>query len=127
MDTKFVVTVGVSVVASSLLAAVTAVAAGWNERRRHLRERRIIVAGDYAGDATDALAKLRYYKPTKRKDHGPHRNEGLYVDLELRQQRADEVEAAIDRLRLLNGRIWVIFPGKTWYETAEEYWARGGP
>jgi len=85
------------------------------------------VAGDYAGDAMDALAKLRYYKPTKRKKDGPHRNERLHADRELRQQRAEEFEAAIDRLRTLTGRVWVTFPGKTWYPTADQYWKHGGP
>jgi hypothetical protein len=125
MDTKTVLAVALSVAASSVVAGVTAFLAGSFERQRQLRERRIVVAGDFAGEAMDALAKLRYYKPTKPKNAGPHPNERLHVDLELRRQRAEEVEAAIDRLRPLNGRVWVTFPGKSWYESRDEYRKHG--
>jgi hypothetical protein len=106
-----VVTVLLSIATSSAVAAVlSSLLAGRNERRKQLRERKMLLAGDFAGDAMDALARLRLYRPTK----GPgDRNEALHENSKLQRERAESVRSAIDRLRPLRGRVWVAFPGRT--------------
>ena len=104
-------TVLVSIISSTVVAAlITGLLSGRNERRKQLRERRMLLAGDFAGEAMNALALIRHFKPTKR---GGHRNEDLHDDPALRQQRADAVRVAIDHLRPLRGRVWVTFPGRS--------------
>lgn len=81
-----------------------------NERERQLRERSLIVAGDFAGGAMDVLAHLRHYRPTKYRDH---RNEGLHEDAELLRERAKRVSLSLDQLRPMRGRVWMFFPGRS--------------
>lgn len=106
-----VTTFVVSLLTSSVVTAVvTSVLTGRNEREKQLRERRIVLAGEYAGTAMEALARLRHFKPTT----GPgHRNERLHSDDDLRRKRAEEADLAIDRLRPMRGHVWVAFPGRS--------------
>jgi hypothetical protein len=104
-------TVLVSVGASSVVAAgVTGIIARLNERTRQIRERSLIVAGDFAGGAMEVLAHLRHYRPTK---HRGHRNAALHADKDLRQERAEAVNASLDHLRPMRGRVWMFFPGRS--------------
>lgn len=101
----------VSVVTSSTVAAIlTGILSGRNERKKQLHESRRVLAGDFGGEAMNALAALRHYKPTT---HTGHRNDTLHTDASLRANRAEAVREAIDRLRPMRGRIWVTFPGRT--------------
>jgi hypothetical protein len=103
-----------AVVTSSVVAAmVTGLLAERRERRSLLRDRRITLSGEFASAAMAALAALRHYKPTKPEKPGPHFNEALHQNPELRQKRADAATDCIDQLRLLRGPIWVLFPGWT--------------
>jgi sugar phosphate isomerase/epimerase len=104
-------TVLVSVATSSVVAAMfTGLLAGRNERKKQLLESRRLLAGEFAGEAMGALAKLRRYKPTT----GPnHRNSKLHALPDLRAERAEAADDAIDRLRPLRGRVWVTFPGRS--------------
>ncbi len=101
----------VSVLTSSTVAAIlTGILSGRNERKKQLHESRRVLAGDFGGEAMNALAALRHYKPTTR---AGHRNDTLHTDSSLRANRAEAVRDAIDRLRPMRGRIWVTFPGRT--------------
>lgn len=112
-------TVLASVAASSVVAAaVTGVIARFNERRRQLRERSLIVAGDFAGGAMDVLAQLRHYRPTKRRGH---RNEILHTDAELLLRRAEAVTSSLDGLRQMRGRVWMFFPGRSSKDTLDRH------
>ncbi|HYM54648.1 MAG TPA: hypothetical protein VES97_04755 [Solirubrobacteraceae bacterium] len=104
-------TLVVSVATSSTVAAIlTGILSGRNERKKQLHESRRVLAGDFGGEAMNALAALRHYKPTTR---AGHRNDTLHTDSSLRANRAEAVREAIDRLRPMRGRIWVTFPGRT--------------
>jgi sugar phosphate isomerase/epimerase len=104
-------TLVISVATSSTVAAIlTGILSGRNERKKLLHESRRVLAGDFGGEAMNALAALRHYKPTTR---AGHRNDTLHIDPSLRANRAEAVRDAIDRLRPMRGRIWVTFPGRT--------------
>jgi hypothetical protein len=104
-------TVVAAVLTSSVVAAFVAGYFGdRNERRKQLRDRRIALAGDFAGGAMAALACLRDYKPTTRIGH---RNEKLHHDAELREKRAEKAKDSVDQLRPLRGRVWLLFPGRS--------------
>lgn len=105
------ITLVVSVVTSSTVAAIlTGILSGRNERKKQLHESRRVLAGDFGGEAMNALAALRHYKPTT---HAGHRNDMLHTDSSLRANRAEAVRDAIDRLRPMRGRVWVTFPGRS--------------
>ncbi|HEY4809652.1 MAG TPA: hypothetical protein VIH71_01220 [Solirubrobacteraceae bacterium] len=105
------ITLVVSVVTSSTVAAIlTGILSGRNERKKQLHESRRVLAGDFGGEAMNALAALRHYKPTTR---AGHRNDMLHIDSSLRASRAEAVRDAIDRLRPMRGRVWVTFPGRS--------------
>ncbi|MCW2865993.1 MAG: hypothetical protein JWR20_181 [Marmoricola sp.] len=112
-------TVIASVAASSAVAAVvTGVIARLNERRRQLRERSLIVAGDFAGGAMDVLAQLRHYRPSKGRGH---RNDVLHDDVDLLRRRAGAVTSSLDALRPLRGRVWMFFPGRSTVDTIRSH------
>lgn len=100
-----------AVVASSVVAAfVSGYFADRTERRKQLREQRISIAGQFAGDTMTALARLRDYKPPT----GPeHRNTALRTDAVERASRERESKTAIDKVRPLRGQIWMLFPGRS--------------
>ena len=103
--------------ASSVLAAmITAVTTQHIERKKQLRERKLIVAGDFAGGAMEVLAHLRNYRPTK---HQGHRNEQLHMDAELLRRRAEKVNLSLDELRPMRGPVWLFFPGRSSIEALE--------
>lgn len=105
------VSVLAAVLASSVVAAVVAgIFSDRTERRKQLRDQRIAVAGDFAGNAMAALAVIRDYKPTTRLGH---RNERLHVDSVVREERAQATKDAVDKLRPMRGRVWVLFPGRS--------------
>jgi sugar phosphate isomerase/epimerase len=109
-----------SVVTSSAVAAtITGLLGDRNERKKQLQARRVL-AGEFAGEAMNALVALRHYKPTNR---AGHRNEGLHSSLRLQNARAEAVQDAIDGLRPLRGRVWVTFPGRS----TREQLATSGP
>ncbi len=100
-----------AVLTSSLVAAVVSgFLADRTERRKQLRDRQIDIAGDYAGAAMTALARLRDFKPP---GSISHRNRFLYQADVLLQERRDAVKQAIDDIRALRGRVWILFPGRT--------------
>jgi hypothetical protein len=100
-----------AVLTSSVVAAVVAGYFGdRNERRKQLRDQRIALAGEFAGDAMAALATLRDIKPTR---GTAHRNEKLHHNATLREERIAAAQHAVDRLRPLRGRVWVLFPGRS--------------
>jgi hypothetical protein len=105
-----------AVLTSSVVAAVVAGYFGdRNERRKQLRDQRIALAGEFAGDAMAALATLRDIKPTR---GTAHRNEKLHRNATLREERIAAAQHAIDRLRPLRGRVWVLFPGRSGHNAA---------
>jgi hypothetical protein len=100
-----------SLAGSSVIAAV--VSGYWsrnNARDEQLRLEMLDVAGSFAGGAMEALARIRDFKPTKRKaGESHHRNEPLWTDAPLRSSRRDGAAAAIDRLRPIRGQVHLIF------------------
>jgi len=57
-----------------------------------------------------ALATLRDIKPTR---GTAHRNEKLHHNATLREERIAAAQHAVDQLRPLRGRVWVLFPGRS--------------
>ncbi len=107
------VTLLLSLVGSSVVAA--AVAGYWarnNARDEQLRQQMLDVSGAFAGGAMEALARIRDFKPTKKKaGESRHRNEALWSDKQLRLSREERAATAIDQLRPLRGRVHLLFAG----------------
>jgi hypothetical protein len=98
--------VGSSAIAGLLVAGYTRT----TERKRQLREEMLETAGNFAGDAMEALARIRDYKPTTADQDGAvHRNAALLSDGRLRDDRRIAAEKAVDRLRPLRGRVKLLF------------------
>ncbi len=100
-----------SLLGSSAVAAV--ISGRWsrnNARDEQLRQQMLDVAGSFSGGAMEALARIRDFKPTKRKrGESRHRNEALWTDEALRTSSYESAAAAIDHLRPLRGRVHLIF------------------
>lgn len=100
-----------SIVGSSLTAGViVALMSRTTERKRQLREQMLDASGAFASGAMEALACIRHYKPTKELGGPlPHPNTELIVDFELRDERFNAANEAIDRLRPLRGKVHLVF------------------
>lgn len=100
-----------AILTSTVYSAVaTGLLADRTERRKQLRDQQITLAADFASAAMIALAALRDYKPTTGSNH---RNSALHSDTDLRVDRGAAAQDAINALRPLRGRIWLLFPGRT--------------
>jgi len=95
-----------SVIGSGFIAALVSARA---QRKTQFREGMLGVASDFAGGTMKALAALRRYKPPKPGVRN-HRNEPLVSDPKLRGKRYEELQAAMDEVRGLRGRVRLHFP-----------------